>query len=1517
MTLVASTGTLGFGYTPQRRIDWTSKGAIYALVYDPAIPRLRLLCSLDAGATWTQRTSWDYTGDASLFIANDDTLHILATKRGTGTQIYHMARLSSNHFNVTWQNAGVGLESKFAKGAVIAYKYGTATRAVVVGEDGTGDISYAEVTTYPGGDWTYRIEYDVITTQAGPSPRPSLDLHHTGDGKTPAGGTVAMWMSWTGDTDIFIRKRVGSSWGTTRIAHRSAALIRAAVFDGKRYVVAIPGATAGTIDLYERNASDTAGTTDTVSFPDGTPIDLDVAFDVNNDFHLGAVGNSSDPMIIRYDRSTTAWQSWVTLAAATGGALTMARRAYGHQLDVLYRTGTEARHVIGATLNHPPSQPTWLEPALDVGDVNAALRLAWRHNDADGDPQHSFLLTRLLNGATHWWNGSGWSTLAQWVTSSAQEISAPAGWAADGERPSFTLQTRDSSLDLSPSAQKTVLGSTKVNPTILAPTAGLIVEGSTLSIEWAVAEQSAWRIDVYDSGNNRTHTSLWQASSTQRTSGIGNLKNRETYTLRLRTRNNDGLDSDVAVVSFSVRYTPPPVALVDAAPDEAEPNALRVAWTNPEPRGNQPATVHVDLLKRIDDGPEKRILTGQPTNSSHLDYEVPSKLEDGGNKVTYVVEAFGANGATSRSDTAAVNLLTYHQSTAEQDDLGVAGLTAGPNTTIARDTTDPIEGEESWILTAVAAGEVEVITDPVSAEVGPVEIGEELIAVATVGDRSVLVEVSISLEQLDEDGTLQAAKPSGFVAQESLDVDAGAGVETLQLTQWATPERTGGTVLHGAGVSNDLYASVTRAEDLSTALQGVTRITSYIDGEQLANSPDATAPFDFNSGSVESAAPYDTWALANGDHTVSVFVERTIDGVNHDVWLSATITVANVPAPTNFQVTAGNTTATLSFVVPIHSPDLSVQIYRDGLEGDLLGPTQLATEGTTSTYTVQGLTNGIPVSFYLKAVEGTTGFESEATPTITVTPTEEPTAPETGNYLVEHVNPFESSAEFLQVQNWVAGGRYVSVGIGPDDGAGAVSNNFRGTWDEMVDGAAKLQTTKVAKITRFVTLDSSGNPTYNSVGNGKVAGGPKGDPDNINDPTAGNDISHRWNAIYALWAAYVGSHTNDNTLKARAARWAYNQATTPTFQMHEDYWNGNVNSDYSPTATDQKPLFGLANYWTMIVRIMMETGGQGLSAAEKEAVHLALARCAARYCFESHRANSKRLGSGRLDGNWKTTGLPNNGHEFGYDGSPRIYGVARGVNNRNMNGERLVAVIDVYFRWINYDPTATIAGTSKIFKPADYEREAKTGVKELLIFSTFPQGMQGDFERWTSGEPKKGLAYAMTTIAQPMTIMDLYARLGDRELVDFATSWGTDLVSGDIVLDKSSTSTTSNGSRGAIVNDANALLNGQGKSIHWLARLMAHYGTEHYVRTTPGGGSLDWDVAMSNGKYMGAEVLWWSAVNRIWGDTYISNLQTLIENRTYKNLEQGFRASVFHGDGHTEPSVLFTKFGHTSDPYVA
>ena len=107
-----------------------------------------------------------------------------------------------------------------------------------------------------------------------------------------------------------------------------------------------------------------------------------------------------------------------------------------------------------------------------------------------------------------------------------------------------------------------------------------------------------------------------------------------------------------------------------------------------------------------------------------------------------------------------------------------------------------------------------------------------------------------------------------------------------------------------------------------------------------------------------------------------------------------------------------------------------------------------------------------------------------------------------------------------------------------------------------------------------------------------------------------------------------------------------------------------------------------------------------------------------------------------------------------YAGGPQARPVHRQFNNRNARMARFVVLTG-----IKYDILP-------------FREHGKQYVKEALAYSYFPEGVLGEFERWTNRDADLGWKYAAEMTGAMLSIADHLARSGDRELYRYDTTEG-------------------------------------------------------------------------------------------------------------------------------------------------
>lgn len=281
-----------------RRADRTSNGVLWTTHHNDGW--MRFWYSTDNGATWTDdpgtgfasSTTNTYVPSSSFFIDIDDYAHFVWRQPGAvdGRQagcIYYM-RGTPNASRTSWAwSTAVQLSTGGTDCPdVVAHREGTGWKAHVVHSFTNGSnesrvflstLTIASTGTITQDNLATSLREFSSVYNSSVHMWPSIDFHHSGDGKTVANGTPHLYVGWSsGGTGtgrgIRFKKATYSagSWsaGTEREIDSTRYVkfdhnYLSCMFDGARVMVAgsVDDGTTNHHVLYERDIADTATTT--------------------------------------------------------------------------------------------------------------------------------------------------------------------------------------------------------------------------------------------------------------------------------------------------------------------------------------------------------------------------------------------------------------------------------------------------------------------------------------------------------------------------------------------------------------------------------------------------------------------------------------------------------------------------------------------------------------------------------------------------------------------------------------------------------------------------------------------------------------------------------------------------------------------------------------------------------------------------------------------------------------------------------------------------------------------------------------------------------------------------------------------------------------------------------------------------------------------------------------------------------------------------------------------------------
>lgn len=685
MAVVTTTTYLeALRYPSESMIERSTDGMLWMLKRISAT-QFALFISIDDGANWSIFSSTEVNRPnlqemSGLFIDSENNVHIAYRVHEFGQDRIYYRRLQyfENDWDIERMIANTTSASPggvYTGISVAAFKLSTTW--YIFFAVGTRNGTNSGVTLFAGtinssNAWALKNTlisgYRVWLNGPDGAVHPSIDFKHPGDAKSVGSGP-ALWVAWGRATQYCIKASwtSGPNWYgpwtpttiSTGLTNQDYTVGRYNGYGDKFNVLRPNGST---VTVIERKVDDSGATQrSTPIHPQGVVRHFALSNNANNNnYRIYAVGTSTpDLYFTDYNSIGGTWSDWtlVTATDVTGtnpNNFSVRRNNYGNgQFDLVIQGGASPY-----TLTHtssvapsPPRTPTITSPANGAAaDVNAVLTINWQFShDNPLATQSAYALKRNISGiVTYWNNGTNtWQGSEVFNTSGTSSKTFPAGWGTDSDSPhSYSVRVVDNtgaqSQSYSPTVQ--IVPTTQTNPVITFPVN--TVTSPTLTATWTVASQSAYRVEL-ETNDVIVASTGWVSSVNQSVPVDYTLKNGQAYTVRLTTRNAEGLESATITKSFGVVFTPPavPTAVV-LAPDPDEGGIL-ISVTNALPVGFVPAVESQSLFRRrVGDTSEGvKVATGMPNNGSYFDFTVASGIE-----YEYAVLLYGNNGTTRLTD---------------------------------------------------------------------------------------------------------------------------------------------------------------------------------------------------------------------------------------------------------------------------------------------------------------------------------------------------------------------------------------------------------------------------------------------------------------------------------------------------------------------------------------------------------------------------------------------------------------------------------------------------------------------------------------------------------------------------------------------------------------------------------------------------------------------------------------------------------------------------------------------------
>lgn len=683
-TITTTSNASPFAYPGNTLVDLHNGVRLMALVKVSTADTYQVFYSDWPWTTWTAYISTaraSIVDSGSIFISNDNWLYwCYRTNEASQDRIY-LRRL--NLYNGVWSPEI--LVDAVANGATAGSVYGGLDLHLVVSSGQVYVVIAAGVTV--GGQIGVTLRGVYFNTSGAPwvtqnivpgnkqwlytgSGRigPSIDIEHNGDGKSSA--VPHLWIAF-GRTRLQMVKMAwhGGGWSGPTQAQEliangmTAREYTSARWDGNEWLIAVPNpTTTDTVLLLERNQANTSTISrQTPPLTTGVPRHVGLSYNkVTRDVRVYAVGTTTAVLYyVDFVRATGVWTSWATVTAtailgATGQEWGVRRGSQGTARHDVYTAHSGTPNTLthtGQALTYAPFAPTWVNRTGQSADVAASMVLSWTFSDSDaGDTQKDYALSRQIGaGAIAYFRASDltWQPAEVQNPSGTSSRTLAASWGAGADaNHTYRVKVWDQSNTASGySDPLVIIPSTVVNPAITAPAAAEVLIGSTVTVTWTAAEQTAYRVTLSVTSGAQLHDSGWIAGAVLTYTVPYTLLNGGAYTITLETRNLEGLPSAVQSRNVTVNFLAPdtPTIVVTAVPASGW---ISVAVTNPTPTGGRPVVSANDLYRRPigDTSDGVRVAAGVAVSATYQDWRAVS-----GVAYEYRALAAGVNGTSTYS----------------------------------------------------------------------------------------------------------------------------------------------------------------------------------------------------------------------------------------------------------------------------------------------------------------------------------------------------------------------------------------------------------------------------------------------------------------------------------------------------------------------------------------------------------------------------------------------------------------------------------------------------------------------------------------------------------------------------------------------------------------------------------------------------------------------------------------------------------------------------------------------------
>ena len=672
-------GNYQSGFAQQRHSAWTSNGKLWLTHW--------ALSGISSGTGTIAFQRNDFLGDSpwsgimfkanvpvginqsrdwAMFIDQDDYMHIVFRMITDSYKMYYTRGTPnadrtdytfSSVVQVATNSADNSDAAKFEMPNLVVHREGTGWRLHIVTshrDSGGQRVMYKNWSISsagtPSSNMTTVGAWSAINTNT-PSNNwatyPSIDFHHTGDGKTILDGTPHVYVSWAHagvqGTVYGIKYRkmtwsAGPTWSLGSEVQVASNLqfptgIVSGTPDNTPYWVqgqwlgeganrySIGGmlwnsangtaADVGTLFMYEVTGTNTVTQKYSVNGDRAARMWHGAGFfDAEGNFWLTGQsifqnGNARPRDLTVIDRQTGGLTYWITLSTiSTVDWPEFTKQTYNGRNNVFWSlTDTAGNHNLirsDVTANQPPSAPTPTWPINNAPiDRTATVMFTWNFSDPNpGNTQGTYEIRARVSGTSPWTVNVGPITDAD-----SEHLFAATTFSANTWE--WQVRTTDNQGATGPwSASTFFVAGTSPTVTITSPTNNQVIPTNLATVTWTITgTQQQYYVVTYEgvgTGGTIIYDSDTQIGTNKTASFF--VENNKTYTVAVMAMVG-GLWSPWATRTFSTSFTLPANPTITAA--YSDPfglgfnHSIKITGiVNPTPIGTQPTVNSYDIWVR-------------------------------------------------------------------------------------------------------------------------------------------------------------------------------------------------------------------------------------------------------------------------------------------------------------------------------------------------------------------------------------------------------------------------------------------------------------------------------------------------------------------------------------------------------------------------------------------------------------------------------------------------------------------------------------------------------------------------------------------------------------------------------------------------------------------------------------------------------------------------------------------------------------------------------------------------------